>query len=203
MAATDAAAIFAVLRGSTLRRRLARTLEGESGINDPVAVLLVLGFIEWIQQPDYGLGDMAWLSLRELAIGFVSGLAVGAAAVGSSGGTCADRRPVPGGVGRDRRARVRGAAILDGSGFLAVYLAGLVLGGARIPAKRTIVAFHDGLAWVAQIGLFLMLGLLVFPNQLDDVRRGNLRRPSSSRWSRGRLRRCSRPRSTASPLASG
>src|SRR5919109_970907 len=61
IAATDGAAIFAVLRGSTLRRRVARTLEGESGLNDPVAVLLVLGFMDWIQKPGYGLGDMALL----------------------------------------------------------------------------------------------------------------------------------------------
>ena len=67
-------------------------------------------------------------------------------------------------------ARLRGAAaIIDGSGFLAVYLTGLALGGAHIPAKRTITAFHEGLAWVAQIALFLTLGLLVFPSQLGDV----------------------------------
>src|SRR5918995_1220310 len=58
VSATDGAAIFALLRGSTLKRRLARTLEGESGLNDPVAVLLVLGFIEWIMLPDYGIVDM-------------------------------------------------------------------------------------------------------------------------------------------------
>src|SRR3954447_10580980 len=81
VAATDGAAIFALLRGSTLRRRLARTLEAESGLNDPVAVLLVLGFIDWIQQPDYGIGDMAWLFARELGIGLAIGVAVGAAAV--------------------------------------------------------------------------------------------------------------------------
>src|SRR4029453_6217595 len=61
------------------------------------------------------------------------------------------------------------AASLDGSGFLAVYLAGLVLGTASTPARRTIVTFHDGLAWVAQLGLFLVLGLLVFPHELDDI----------------------------------
>jgi potassium/hydrogen antiporter len=59
LASTDGAAIFAVLRGSTLRRRLARTLEGEAGFNDPVAVLLVLGFIHWVKEPDYGFADMA------------------------------------------------------------------------------------------------------------------------------------------------
>ena len=62
-----------------------------------------------------------------------------------------------------------GADSLHGSGFLAVYLAGLVLGSATIPARNTITVFHQGLAWVAQIGLFLTLGLLVFPSQLDDV----------------------------------
>ena len=62
-----------------------------------------------------------------------------------------------------------GADTLHGSGFLAVYLAGLALGSAAIPAQQTITAFHEGLAWVAQVGMFLTLGLLVFPHQLDDV----------------------------------
>src|SRR5919201_2525403 len=77
IASTDGAAIFAVLRGSTLRRRLARTLEGEAGLNDPVAVLLVLGFMDWIQKPDYGVADMALLFVRQLGIGLVVGLVVG------------------------------------------------------------------------------------------------------------------------------
>src|SRR5689334_2843703 len=77
VAATDAAAVFAVLRGSTLRRRLARTLEGESGINDPIAVLLVIGCIEAIQKPSFGLEDALLLAVEELAIGLVVGLAVG------------------------------------------------------------------------------------------------------------------------------
>src|SRR4051812_49441746 len=81
VAATDAAAVFAVLRGSTLRRRLARTLEGESGINDPIAVLLVIGCIESIQEPSFGLPDALWLAFRQLSIGFVVGLAVAALAV--------------------------------------------------------------------------------------------------------------------------
>ena len=62
-----------------------------------------------------------------------------------------------------------GADTLHGSGFLAVYLAGLALGSAAIPAQQTITAFHQGLAWVAQVGMFLTLGLLVFPHQLADI----------------------------------
>ena len=62
-----------------------------------------------------------------------------------------------------------GADTLHGSGFLAVYLAGLILGSATIPAERTIVTFHQGLGWVAQVAMFLTLGLLVFPDQLSSV----------------------------------
>jgi potassium/hydrogen antiporter len=170
LAATDGAAIFALLRGSTLKRRLARTLEAESGFNDPVAVLLVLGFIDWIQRPGYGVLDMAWLLARELGIGLAVGVAVGAAAV------WAFRRMSLATAGLYPVASIAaaalaygGAAIISGSGFLAVYIVGLALGGAHIPAKRTITAFHEGLAWVAQIALFLTLGLLVFPSQLGDV----------------------------------
>jgi cell volume regulation protein A len=170
VAGTDAAAVFAVLRGSTLRRRLARTLEGESGINDPIAVLLVIGCIEAIQHSDFGLLDALWLAVRQLSIGFVVGLAVAAAAV-----LFLRRVRLPS-AGLYPVASVAtgalafgAAASLDGSGFLAVYLAGLVLGTASTPARRTIVTFHDGLAWVAQLGLFLTLGLLVFPHQLDEI----------------------------------
>ena len=81
IAATDSAAIFAVLRRSTLKKRLARSLEGESGMNDPVALLLVIGFIEWIQKPDYGAADMLGLLALKLALGIAIGLALGWLAV--------------------------------------------------------------------------------------------------------------------------
>jgi len=81
IAATDSAAIFAVLRRSTLEKRLARSLEGESGMNDPVALLLVIGFIEWIQEPGFGLADMIGLEALKLSIGIVVGVAVGRVAV--------------------------------------------------------------------------------------------------------------------------
>ena len=75
VAATDTAAIFAVLRGSTLRKRLARSLEGESGMNDPIAVLLVTGFIAWIQEPGYGIADMGVEFVIEISVGAAIGLA--------------------------------------------------------------------------------------------------------------------------------
>jgi len=170
IAATDSAAIFAVLRRSTLEKRLARSLEGESGMNDPVALLLVIGFIEWIQQPGYGIADMAGLLALKLSLGAAIGFALGRLSVWAL-----DRAQLPSeGIYPVATIAVAGLAyglaeVAHGSGFLAVYLTALALGSARIPARRTIVAFHQGLGWVAQISLFILLGLLVFPASLDDV----------------------------------
>jgi cell volume regulation protein A len=169
-ASTDGAAIFALLRGSTLRRKLARTLEGEAGLNDPIAVLLVVGFIDWIEKPGYGVLDMAGLFVQQIGIGAAAGLGVGWLAVQSLRRTrlaTAGLYPV---ATIAAAALAFGAAdVLHGSGFLAVYLAGLVLGSAPIPAKSTVTTFHQGLAWVAQLTMFMVLGLLVFPSQLGPV----------------------------------
>jgi cell volume regulation protein A len=170
VAATDGAAIFALLRGSTLRRKLARTLEAESGLNDPVAVLLVLAFVEFATDPSYDLGDMAWLFVRQLTVGAAVGGLVGlAAAAGFRRARLATSGLYPVASLATGALAFGGADSLHGSGFLAVYIAGLALGSATIPAKQTITAFHDGLAWVAQLTMFLALGLLVFPGQLPDV----------------------------------
>jgi cell volume regulation protein A len=170
VAATDAAAVFAVLRQSQLPRRLARALEGESGMNDPVAVLLVIGCIDAIQDPHYGAADAIVFAVQQLGIGFAVGLAVGALS-----GLALQHVRLPS-AGLYPVASVAGAAVafgladtLHGSGFLAVYLAGLVIGSVSSPARRTIVTFHDGLAWVAQLSLFLILGLLVFPARLVEI----------------------------------
>jgi potassium/hydrogen antiporter len=170
IASTDGAAIFSVLRGSTLRRRLARTLEGEAGMNDPVAVLLVIGFVDWIQKPDYGLTEMALQLVLELGIGLAVGVAVGRLAVQGLRHTRLDTPGLYPVATLATAALAYGLAdTLHGSGFLAVYLAGLALGSANIPARRTVTVFHQGLGWVAQIVMFLALGLLVFPSELDNV----------------------------------
>jgi NhaP-type Na+/H+ or K+/H+ antiporter len=113
---------------------------------------------------------MALLLLRELGIGLAIGAAVGWLGVQ---GLRRARLGTPGAypLGTIGIAAVAygAAATLHGSGFLAVYLAGLILGGATIPAKGTVRIFHQGLAWVAQVSLFIVLGLLVFPSQLGDV----------------------------------
>jgi potassium/hydrogen antiporter len=170
IAATDSAAIFAVLRNSTLEKRLARSLEGESGMNDPVALLLVIGFIEWIQQPGYGPADMIGLIALKIAVGIVVGLILGRLAV-----WVLARIELPS-DGIYPVATIAAAAlaygvseVAHGSGLLAVYLTALALGGARIPARRSVVSFHEGLGWVSQIGLFILLGILIFPGDLGSV----------------------------------
>jgi cell volume regulation protein A len=170
LASTDGAAIFGLLRGSTLERKLASTLEAESGFNDPVAVLLVIGFISWIQEPGYGIADMLVLLVRQLGIGLVVGAAVGASAVLALRRVRLDTGGLyPVGSLAAAALAFGGADTLHGSGFLAVYLTGLALGTAGIPAQRTVTSFHQGLAWVAQVALFLSLGLLVFPSRLADI----------------------------------
>jgi cell volume regulation protein A len=170
IAATDSAAIFAVLRRSTLEKRLARSLEGESGMNDPVALLLVIGFIEWIQQPGYGFADMLGLLALKLGLGIAIGYAFGRLAVAALG---AVRLPTDG-IYPVATIAIAGLAyglaeVAHGSGLLAVYLTALALGSASLPARRTVVSFHEGLGWVAQISLFILLGLLVFPSALWEI----------------------------------
>jgi len=170
VAATDSAAIFAVLRGSQLERRLARTLEGESGMNDPIALLLVIGFGEWILDPSYGAADMALAFVVKLGLGAALGLAAGWLARRAIARVELPTQGLYPVATLATAALSYGVAeVAGGSGFLAVYVAALALGTGSLPARTTVVSFHQGLSWLAQIGLFFLLGLLVFPAELWDV----------------------------------
>ena len=171
VASTDAAAVFATLRFTHIRRKLARTLEAESGGNDPMAIALTLGLIAWIEHPDdYGLTDLMLLVVRQIGLGLVVGALLGAAAawlfarLPHSIGAFA---PV---ASLAVAAVSFGAAdVIGGSGFLAVYLVGLAVGSTPSRYRRQLAAFHEGIAFVAQVVLFIVLGLLVFPRELPDV----------------------------------
>jgi cell volume regulation protein A len=171
VASTDAAAVFATLRYTHIRRRLARTLEAESGGNDPMAIALTLGLIAWIERPDeYGIGDLSLLVVQQLGLGLLVGGVLGVLAswvfarVPTSIGAFAPVASVA------AAALAFGAAdVIGGSGFLSVYLVGLAVGSTPSRYRRQLVAFHEGLAFLAQVALFIVLGLLVFPNELVDV----------------------------------
>ena len=166
LSSTDAAAVFATLRQLRLPRRLVATLEAESGINDAPVVLLVV-----LLSTTGGFSHPWWyellLVIYELTAGAVVGLTVGVvgrwllrrAALPSAG-----LYPIAA-VGLTVLAYSAGA-VAHASGFLAVYVTGVVLGNARLPHRRAILGFADGLAWLAQIGLFVLLGLLVSPDRL-------------------------------------
>ena len=167
---TDAAAVFATLRFTRLRRRLATLLAVESGANDPMAVALTLGLIAWVEHSDYGVGDFAVLLVRQFALGLVVGILLGFIASRLLRRLPTDLAPFASVASIGTAALAYGVtASLDGSGFLAVYLVALWVGNTAMPLRRTIVTFHEGLAFLAQVVLFIVLGLLVFPSQLGDV----------------------------------
>jgi potassium/hydrogen antiporter len=168
LSSTDAAAVFATLRRLRLRPRTSATLEAESASNDPVAVIAVMllsvdpGGVVWWQD---GLHVIYQLVVGGL-VGAVAGL-VGAAILRRAALPSAGLYPLAV-VGFTVLAFAAGS-LAYASGFLAVYVAGVVLGNARLPHRHAILGFADGLAWLAQIGLFVLLGLLVSPSQLPDA----------------------------------
>jgi cell volume regulation protein A len=173
VSSTDAAAVFAVLRASgiQLQRRVGITLEMESGLNDPMAVLLTVTFTDVIVR---GTPLSPWLIVdvtRELALGLLFGLAFGRAArlvLKKSRLAAGGLYPVV----TLALALVSFAVptLLHGSGFLAVYVAAVVLGNDdRLPYRAGLLRVHDATAWVAQVGMFLLFGLLVTPSRLLDV----------------------------------
>ena len=170
VASTDAAAVFSTLRVTNLRRRLARVLEGESGANDPTAVALTIGLIAWVDGNSSGVASVVTLVVRQLAVGLVIGLVIGAAAAWSLArlpDLAAPFAPVAtvsvGAIGFGL------ADVSGGSGFLAVYLVGLFVGNTTTALRRTLINFHGGLAFLAQVGLFIVLGLFSFPHELRPV----------------------------------
>jgi cell volume regulation protein A len=170
VASTDAAAVFATLRYTNIRRRLARTLEAETGGNDPMAIALTIGLIEWIDEPSFAFPELALLVVRELGLGLVVGVVLGALAMQAFGrlphaiGAFAPVASVAAGC-----LSFGAAEVIGGSGFLAVYLVGLAVGSTPSRFRRQLVAFHEGLAFLAQVAMFVVLGLLVFPSDLPPV----------------------------------
>lgn len=174
VASTDAAAVFFLLRagGQQLKRRVAATLEMESGTNDPVAVFMTILLVQAIiasQQPEaaqYGFSRVVLTVLKEAAVGGLLGVAGGFAI-----SLALNRISLPSGL---HPLLVVASAVFiyaltvsaGGSGFLAVYLAGIVLGNRPVRAFASITTFHDTLTWLCQIVMFIMLGLLVTPSAL-------------------------------------
>ncbi|MFI6743716.1 potassium/proton antiporter [Nonomuraea sp. NPDC050451] len=168
LASTDAAAVFSVLRRLPLPPRLAGVLEAESGFNDAPTVIAVV-LLSGAGRSSASLGTFLLETSVELIIGAAVGLAVGPA------GAYALRRVALPASGLYPLAVLSltfvsygGAVLLHGSGFLAVYLTALILGNSRLPHRAATRGFAEGAAWLAQIGLFVMLGLLASPQEMPS-----------------------------------
>jgi cell volume regulation protein A len=164
---TDAAAVFSVLRVVPLPKKLTGSLEAESGLNDAPTVVLVT-LISTGAASDHGIPAMFGIIAYELVVGVALGLAAG------FGGAWVMRRAALPSSGLYPLAVLAlaflgygAAAFVHGSGFAAVYVAALVLGNTDLPHRAATRSFAEGVAWLAQIGLFVMLGLLLSPGRIS------------------------------------
>jgi cell volume regulation protein A len=167
---TDAAAVFSMLRRVPLPRRISATLEAESGLNDaPTVVLVTLVSV--------GGSSSIWLLagevVFELVLGVVGGLVIGAAGVWLMRRVALPASGLyPLTVLAIAVLAYAGTASVHGSGFAAVYVAGVILGNAELPHRAATRSFSEGIAWLAQIGLFVMLGLLASPEEFTAGQAG-------------------------------
>jgi cell volume regulation protein A len=172
ISSTDAAAVFGVMRARAepLRGRVGEILEVESGCNDPMAVFLTLSLMDMASGPEDApflglIGGFFW----EMGLGAVMGLVAGGVGAKLVGRPLSIRGLQPTLSIAIALLTFSATSLLEGSGFLAVYLAGLVMGNAEYDHRESLTSFHDGLAWLAQVVMFLSLGLLVFPSRLTPV----------------------------------
>lgn len=176
LAPTDAAAIFSVLRRLPLPPLLSGMLEGESGLNDPPSVLAVtlLSSAGASARHAGSHHPSGWVILAEAAWELLGGLAIGLA-VGLIGAFCLRRAALPASglypvaVIALVVAGYGAATLAAASGFLAVYVSAVVLGNARLPHGPATRGFAEGVGWLSQIGLFIMLGLLASPSRLPGA----------------------------------
>jgi cell volume regulation protein A len=173
IASTDAAAVFFLLnlQGTNLVKRVRATLEAESGLNDPMAVFLTVTCVELLRigtvTPEWSLApDLIRVFLLQIVGGAAIGLAGGYAMVELINRLKLSPGLYPILALAGALSLFAGAQVLGASGFLAVYLCGIVVGNRRHRARQLIERFQDGIAWLSQIGMFVMLGLLVTPSSL-------------------------------------
>ncbi|WP_053363093.1 potassium/proton antiporter [Bacillus sp. FJAT-27251] len=167
---TDAAAVFAVLKGQNIKPRLEATLEAESGSNDPMAVFLTVAMIEMITLPDADIYSLIGSFFVQMILGVLLGLIFGRLAVWSLNQINLDSSGLYPVFATAFALLTYGVtAMMNGSGLLAVYIAAIVIGNADIAYRHSIFRFSEGFAWMMQITMFVILGLLVFPRELFTI----------------------------------
>ena len=172
MSSTDSASVFSILRsrGLKLKENMRPMLEFESGSNDPMANILTILFIQIIQVGDMSIGHSASILLMQICIGAVAGYVLGRISLLATNRLNMDN---PSLYPILLLALVffifSFTDLIGGNGYLAVYIAGLVIGNGKMPHHRSVSTFFDGIAWLSQMVMFLALGLLVNPKELIPV----------------------------------
>lgn len=169
LSSTDAAAVFAVLRGRGvhLQGKLEPLLELEAGSNDPMAVFLTIALTSLVAQPAQPISQFFLFFLQQMILGVLGGIVIGQLGLWLINRLRLEYDGLYPVLTLALAMLTYGAtAALGGSGFLAVYLAALLLGNRDFIHKKSLTRFHDGMAWLMQIAMFLSLGLLVTPSQL-------------------------------------
>ncbi len=172
VSSTDAAAVFSVLRSKnvSLRGKLKPLLELESGSNDPMAVFLTIGIIQLITSPEKTAASIISLFVLQMGIGAIIGLTLGRGMVFIMNRLRLAYEGLYPVFSLSFAALIYGlTSTIGGSGFLAVYIAGIVAGNCEFIQKKSLLRFFDGLAWLSQIAMFLTLGLLVFPSHIVPI----------------------------------
>jgi cell volume regulation protein A len=177
LSSTDAAAVFGVLRSRSmaLKGHLKPLLELESGSNDPMAIFLTIGFTRLLVEPDAQLLDLVPMFCLQMALGAALGYGMGQGLVALVNVVRLEYEGLYPVLTVALMLLTYGAsAALSGNGFLAVYVAGLVMGNRPFAHKKSLTHFHNGLAWLMQITMFFTLGRQVFPSHLVPVAAGSM-----------------------------
>lgn len=172
ISSTDSAAVFSILRAKNLalKGNLRPTLELESGSNDPMAYALTLAFTELIINPNTSLPGMIVVLLKQITIGISLGFVIGFLGAKIFNRIKLDYEGLyPVLMIAIMLFSFSATQFIGGNGFMAVYLAAVILGNQELIHKRQLIRWFDGMAWFMQIALFITLGLLVFPSQLIPV----------------------------------
>lgn len=164
---TDAAAVFAVLKGQNIKSKIESTLEFESGSNDPMAMILTITFIELISLSQSSIASVVLLFFWQMIAGLLLGNLFGKLAIFSINKINLDSSGLyPVFALAFALLTYSVSDLINASGILAVYIAAMVIGNADLMYRHSIFRFHEGFAWMAQIIMFTILGLLVFPKQI-------------------------------------
>ncbi len=166
---TDAAAVFSVMSGQNIKPKMSATLEMESGSNDPMAMFLTVAFIQWLTLDDFAFGNLIISFFLQMGLGLLLGLLFGWLTSQWMNKIKLDASGLYAVLSIGFAMAIFSlTALVGGSGILAVYVAGIMIGNRELNHSHSILRFHEGFAWLMQLVMFVILGLLVFPSELAN-----------------------------------